>query len=68
MYTVHMKANILKPKEVGNTRYSLPKSLVGAAGMLKGKLPDGLKYQKKIRKEWGERLRKLESRRRNAKA
>jgi hypothetical protein len=56
-----MSITILKSNEVGQVRYSLPKSLVSAAGMLKGKVPDGVRYQKQIRKEWEKRLGKLTS-------
>lgn len=48
--------------EIGNIRYQLPKSLVVAAGMLKGKLPQGVKYQKAMRKEWEKRSAKLKRR------
>jgi len=55
-----MKTTVLKTKETVQIRYPLSKSLVGAAGMLKGKLPNSLKYQKAIRKEWDQRLNKSE--------
>lgn len=50
---------LVKPKAVTQLRYPLPKTLVAAAGMLKGKLPNGVAYQKNIRKQWEQRLRKL---------
>lgn len=53
-----MKATVLQPKEIRHIRYPLSKSLVNAAGMLKGKLPNALKYQQAIRKEWQRRTRK----------
>jgi len=53
-----MKGTALQPKEIGRIKYPLPKSLVNAAGMLKGKLPNALKFQKAIRKEWQKRTKK----------
>lgn len=53
-----MKGTVLQPKEIVRLRYPLPKSLVNAAGMLKGRLPDALKYQKAIRREWQKRTKK----------
>lgn len=55
---------IIKPKDAGRTRYPLPKSLVDAAGMLKGRLPNALKYQREIRKGWEQRIKKTERTRR----
>ena len=54
------QATILTPKEVMEYRVPLPASWKKAAGLLKGRKIDGLKYQKQIRKEWDERTRKLE--------
>jgi hypothetical protein len=43
---------VIKAEEVKSMRYSVPRSLINAAGMLKGKLPQGVKYQQQIRHEW----------------
>ncbi|MGH7141695.1 MAG: hypothetical protein ACREGH_03625 [Minisyncoccia bacterium] len=56
-----MKANVIKSGEIDKIRYPVPKSFYAAAGMLRGKLPDGVKYQKKIRKEWDARLKRQRS-------
>jgi len=44
-------AKIVTPKQLQTLEYPLPKSWVEAAGLLKKKV-GGLRYQKKIRKEW----------------
>jgi len=54
------QATILTPKEATEYKTPLPASWKKAAGLLKRRKIDGLKYQKQIRKEWGERTRKLE--------
>lgn len=53
-----MKTTVLQPEEVGHIRYPLPRGLVNAAGMLKGKLPAALKYQKAVRAEWEKRTKR----------
>lgn len=60
-YTASVKANVIKSGEIDKIRYPVPKSFYAAAGMLRGKLPDGVKYQKKIRKEWDARLKRQRS-------
>jgi hypothetical protein len=51
-------ATVIKAKNIHQIRYPIPKGLIDAAGALKGKFPDGVKYQKKLRKEWGVRLKR----------
>lgn len=55
-----IQTNILKLNDLSRPRQSLPKSLIKAAGLLKGrKKIDPLVYQKQIRKEWERRFNKL---------
>lgn len=58
--TNHKGAKILTVEEVDKLQYPLPKSWIRAAGLLKHKKIDPVKYQKKIRLEWETRLKKLE--------
>jgi hypothetical protein len=51
-------ANIIKPEEVKTLRKTLPLSWTKAAGLLKGRQLDPLKYQRTIRREWGDRLKR----------
>ena len=53
------QAKILSPEKLEKLRYSLPQSWIEAAGILKRKKIDPLRYQRQIRKEWDERLKKL---------
>ena len=53
-------AKILSIDQLDKLRYPLPRSLIRAAGLLKHKKIDPVKYQKKIRKEWESKLHKLE--------
>ncbi len=41
-------------------KQEVPKSWKKAAGLLKGRGMNGVAYQKKVRKEWELRLKKLE--------
>lgn len=54
------QAKIIKPHQLTALRYPLPKSWKKAAGILKGREVDALKYQKEIRSAWRKRLEKLE--------
>ena len=54
------QATILTPKEVDEYKTPLPASWKKAAGLLKHRKIDAVKYQKQIRKEWDERTRNLE--------
>lgn len=53
-----MKTTVLKPNEVGHVRYPVPRGLVHAAGMLKGRLPAALAYQKALRAQWEKRTKR----------
>ena len=54
------QAKVIKSSELGKLRYALSRTLIGAAGILKGKKRvKALIYQQKIRKEWDKRLEKL---------
>lgn len=56
------KAKILTPEQVEKLRYPLPKSLIRAAGLLRDKPVDPVKWQRQIRNEWETRLKKLHRR------
>ncbi len=58
MPTPSLKAKILTPQELENYRHPIPKSMIAAAGLLKDKKIDALKYQKEIRAGWGRRLKR----------
>ncbi|MFA6106114.1 MAG: hypothetical protein WC745_00350 [Patescibacteria group bacterium] len=51
---------ICAPTKKAKPAGELPESWIKAAGILKGKKIDALKFQKKIRKEWETRMKKLE--------
>jgi hypothetical protein len=53
------QATILTPKEATERKTPLPASWKKAAGLLKNKKVDAMKYQKQIRKEWDERTENL---------
>lgn len=57
----NQQVKIISPEKLSRFRYSLPlpRSWLEAAGILKGKKIRPLSYQKRIRKEWEERLKKL---------
>ena len=56
--TTLKQATILTPQELEDYRYPIPDSMIQAAGLLKGKKIDGLKYQKEIRAGWEKRLKR----------
>ena len=60
MAEIKSKAKIIKAEDVSKLRYPIPESWKKAAGMLKGRKIDAVKYQRKIRQEWETRLKKLE--------
>jgi hypothetical protein len=53
------QATIINVKEILKSRKTLPKSWIKAAGLLKHKKVNPLKYQKQIRAEWEKRFKKL---------
>ena len=59
MSTATLKqATVLTPQELEDYRYPIPESMTAAAGLLKGKKIDALKYQKEIRAGWERRLKR----------
>ena len=52
------RARVITVEELRTLRYPLPASWKRAAGMLKGKKIDPVKYQRQIRAEWEQRLRR----------
>jgi hypothetical protein len=52
-------AKIIAPEKIQEIRYSLPKSWVEAIGILKKKRINPLQYQRRIRKGWEKRLKKI---------
>jgi len=56
--TTLKQATILTAQELEDYRYPIPKSMIQAAGLLKGKKIDVLKYQKEIRADWEKRLQR----------
>jgi len=56
----NQKTKILSPEKLSELRKSLPRSWLEAAGILTArKRVNPLLYQKRIRKEWEKRLRRL---------
>lgn len=53
-------AKILTVKELDRLTRPLPEAWIKAGGLLRHKKIDPIAYQRKIRKEWEDRLRKLE--------
>jgi len=54
------QATIIDVKEMSKSqKRTLPKSWIKAAGLLKHKKVNPLKYQKQIRAEWEKRFKKL---------
>jgi hypothetical protein len=56
--TQRKQARVYTPEEWAAHRQPLPKSWKRAAGMLKGRKIDPVKYQREIRAEWEKRLRR----------
>jgi len=54
----HGTTNQIKLNDILRQRRPLTKSMIEAAGLLKDKKIDALRYQKHIRKEWGARLKR----------
>lgn len=57
--TTIQRPKVITPKELRETERPLPGAWLRAAGILKRKKIDPLRYQKKIRQEWEARLKKL---------
>jgi hypothetical protein len=55
----NQQVKIITPEKLQEIRYSLPKSWIGAIGVLKKKRINPLQYQRRIRKGWGKRLAKI---------
>lgn len=53
------RIQILTIKDLPKLRYPVPESMIRAAGLLKGRKINSLRYQKKIRQEWEQRFKKL---------
>ena len=53
-------AKIYTKDELKQIRYTLPKSWWRAAGLLRHKKLNPVAYQKKIRQEWENRLKRIE--------
>ena len=59
MPKTQQKEKIVKAEDLKNLRYPLPESWKKAAGILKGRKINALKYQRQIRAEWEKRLKRL---------
>lgn len=57
MHTVK-QAQIIAPDQMDTMRTKLPASWTNAIGILKGRKIDPVQYQRKIRKEWDQRLKR----------
>lgn len=53
------QAKIITSEEVNAVRQPLSRGLLDAAGILKNKRIDALKYQRAIRREWEKRLKRV---------
>lgn len=58
MTTKTKGARIITLEELPTLRYPLPASWKKAAGMLRGRKIDPVKYQRQIRAEWEKRLKR----------
>jgi len=50
---------VIPHTKIQEVRYAVPASLRAAAGLLKGRGVDPLRYQQQIRKGWARRLKRL---------
>jgi len=57
--TNNQQAKILSPEKLATLRQSLPRSWLEVAGILKKRGVHPLRYQRRIRKEWEKRWKKL---------
>ncbi len=53
------QAEIITIKDLRTWHQSLPESLVRAAGLLKNRKINALRYQRQMRKEWEQRFKQL---------
>ena len=53
------QAKIITLEEIGSVRQPLSRGLLEAAGLLKNKKINAVKYQKDIRREWENRLKRI---------
>ena len=53
------QAKIITPEDIDTLRQPLSRGLLEAAGLLKNKKIDAAKYQKAIRREWENRLKRV---------
>lgn len=58
MKSAKHQAQIIALDQIGTLRTKLPASWTNAIGILKGKKIDPVKYQRSIRKEWDQRLKR----------
>lgn len=58
MQRTKSQATIITLDELDTIKKKLPASWTNAIGILKGKKIDPLKYQRAIRKEWAQRLKR----------
>lgn len=63
---IAQKTKIISIKEAKSVHYMAPLSWRDAAGIIKDKRIDALKYQKEIRREWSKRLKKQASKTKKA--
>lgn len=54
------QAKIVTLEQLRIMRYPLPQSLIKAAGLLKKRISDPVRYQRRIRGEWEVRTKKFE--------
>lgn len=59
-YQKKQQATIITPEELREHPRKLPKSWTQAAGLLRHKRIDPVAYQRRIRQEWEDRMKKLE--------
>ncbi len=55
------KAKVVKAENWNEVKKELPKIWKKVAGMLKKRKIDALSYQRKLRKEWEDRLKSIEN-------
>lgn len=52
-------AKIINPEELDDLKLPLPESWRKAAGILRNKKIDPVAYQKRMRRQWGERIKRI---------
>jgi len=53
------QAKVITPEEIDIRRQPIPRGLLEAAGLLKNKKINAVKYQRTIRREWESRLKRM---------